>query len=63
MRVEPSERSGAPYPTECPQCGKHGGTPQMITTVSEDRRLIRVDLLCGYCGHGWTYDKTDDKPA
>ena len=34
----------------------------MVTTVSEDKRLIRVDLLCGYCGHGWTYDKIDDQP-
>jgi len=33
-----------------------------VATVAGKRNVIRLEMLCGHCAHGWTEDKIDEKP-
>jgi hypothetical protein len=33
-----------------------------VATVAGKRNVIRLEMLCGQCAHGWTEDKIDEKP-
>ena len=59
---EQSERGREKYPAQCPSCHQRAGKPKSVATVAGKRNVIRLEMLCGHCAHGWTEDKIDEKP-
>jgi C4-type Zn-finger protein len=59
---ENTESSGEKYPAQCPSCHQRTGKPKSVATVAGKRNVIRLEMLCAKCAHGWTEDKIDEKP-
>jgi hypothetical protein len=56
------EGSGEQYPLPCPSCEQRAGSAKTASTVKGNTEIVRLQMQCAACGHGWTIDKLIEKP-